>query len=96
MPRSLAETYADLPPQLDAILGKMMAKDRAHRYQTPAEVAAALASFTKTERPGVPRHRRLWWAAGCWWCVSSAAWDCICSPARDRNRTALLPATTLC
>jgi hypothetical protein len=53
-PKPLAETRRDLPPALLRTLGRMMARDPAQRYQTPAEVALALAPFTR--QPG-----RRWW-----------------------------------
>lgn len=40
-----------VPPQLAAVVSKMMAKDPARRYQAPAEVAAALRPFLE---PGAP------------------------------------------
>ena len=43
--------------ELAAIVAKMMAKAPADRYQTPAEVAAALAPFAAGSAP-VPRRRR--------------------------------------
>jgi hypothetical protein len=44
-PRPLSEHRDDIPPGLDYVLQLMMAKDPAARFQTPAEVAAALAPF---------------------------------------------------
>src|SRR5262245_40168948 len=55
-PRPLATLRSGLPPGLARILGRMMAKDPAERYQTPAEVAEALAPFAG-ERT---RRRRRW------------------------------------
>lgn len=37
----------DVPAELAAVIGKMMAKDPAQRFQTPVEVARALAPFAK-------------------------------------------------
>lgn len=37
----------DLPEELQAIVGKMMAKNRADRYRTPAEVAEALSPWAR-------------------------------------------------
>src|SRR5262249_1433740 len=44
-PTPLAEIRRDVPPELALVLDRMMAKDSAHRYQTPAEVVHALAPF---------------------------------------------------
>jgi WD40 repeat protein len=44
--RPLAEIRPDVPAKLPRILERMMAKDPAQRYQTPAEVAEALAPFS--------------------------------------------------
>jgi len=44
-PRPLAEVRAGVPPELARLVERMMAKDPARRFQTPDEVAAALAPF---------------------------------------------------
>jgi serine/threonine protein kinase len=41
----------DVTPELACVLGKMMAKDPAERYQTPMEVARALGPFAKQTTP---------------------------------------------
>lgn len=46
-PKPLSEFRQDVPPALEAVLNKMMAKDRAQRYAMPGEVADALAPFTQ-------------------------------------------------
>jgi hypothetical protein len=46
-PRPLHTLRPDAPTELDAVVAKMMAKDPADRYQTPAEVAIALHPFLK-------------------------------------------------
>jgi tRNA A-37 threonylcarbamoyl transferase component Bud32 len=56
-PTPLAMFRPDVPPGLAAVLAKMMAKDPAARYQTPAEVAAALELFTRPD-PVKPRRTR--------------------------------------
>lgn len=53
-PRPLAETRQDVPVGLGRVLNRMMAKNPAERFQTPAEVADALATFADPARP----HRR--------------------------------------
>jgi serine/threonine protein kinase len=62
-PPSLSELRKDLPPELVRVVGRMMAKDPAKRYQTPGEVVAALAPFWASTRPvthrGFSRPRRL-------------------------------------
>jgi putative intracellular protease/amidase len=46
-PESVISLRPGLPPELAGIVERMMAKDPAQRYQTPAEVVAALAPFTR-------------------------------------------------
>jgi hypothetical protein len=46
-PRPLPEIRPDVPPELWAVVAHMLGKDPAQRYQTPAEVARALAPFCK-------------------------------------------------
>jgi hypothetical protein len=46
-PRPVSTFRQDVPPELVRVLGRMLAKDPAQRYQTPLEVAEALAPFTK-------------------------------------------------
>jgi serine/threonine protein kinase len=62
-PPPLAELRKDLPPDLVRLVDRMMAKDPAKRYQTPGEVAAALAPFWAPTRPvahpAYSRPRRL-------------------------------------
>src|SRR5258708_11643762 len=45
-PKPLTELRKEVPPGLVRVVERMMAKDPAKRYQTPAEVAAALATFS--------------------------------------------------
>jgi len=53
-PSPLSAFRADLPHGLQGVLDRMMAKDPANRYQTPAEVARALAFFAKPAATTVP------------------------------------------
>src|SRR5208282_5576647 len=46
-PPLLHELRSDVPPELSAIVAQMLAKDPAHRYQTPVAVAQALVQFAK-------------------------------------------------
>jgi hypothetical protein len=74
MPQPLADVRPDAPATLAGVLGRLLAKDPARRYQTPAEAAAALEPFTrpaeapaaKAEAPPQPprRGRRLRLALG--------------------------------
>jgi serine/threonine protein kinase len=50
-PASLRALRPDVPPALAAVVAKMMAKDPAKRYQTPAELMAALADWVQTPIP---------------------------------------------
>src|SRR5262245_559498 len=59
-PLPLTEVRDDLPEGLMLVLERMMAKNPKHRYQTPAEVANALAPFsisTAVSRSPRPRPR---------------------------------------
>jgi uncharacterized protein (TIGR03067 family) len=58
-PRPLAQIRPDVPAALARVLDRMLAKDPAGRYQTPAEVAEALAPWAEGPRPA-PRRRRTW------------------------------------
>jgi serine/threonine protein kinase len=50
-PPSLTELRPELPRALVGIVGRMMAKNPSHRYQTPAEVVAALRPWTSDPIP---------------------------------------------
>src|SRR6202047_2908608 len=52
VPPLIASRRPDVTPGLARVLERMLAKDPAHRYQTPAEVVAALAPFA-----GAPREQ---------------------------------------
>jgi serine/threonine protein kinase len=47
-PKPIRELRPDTPQGLAAVLDKMIAKDRGQRYQTPVELAEALAPWTQT------------------------------------------------
>src|SRR5262249_23823362 len=53
-PTSITQLREDVPEELLAILDKMMAKDKAERYQAPLEVAEALVPFTQESIPPPP------------------------------------------
>ena len=50
--RPLNLVRPEVPVELAVVVGKMMAKERERRYQTPAEVAEALKPFFQPEGPG--------------------------------------------
>jgi formylglycine-generating enzyme required for sulfatase activity/serine/threonine protein kinase len=50
----LNEVRKDVPAELAAVVSKMMAKDPARRYQTPAETAHALKPFVKAVLTPIP------------------------------------------
>ncbi len=62
-PRPIGVLRGDVPSALVQVIDKMMAKNPARRYRTPAEAATDLARFTKAE-PGAARPRSLWRRAG--------------------------------
>jgi formylglycine-generating enzyme required for sulfatase activity len=59
-PPPLPEVRPDVPPELWAVIARMLAKDPVQRPQTPAEVARALAPFCKQGegRVAAPTSRR--------------------------------------
>src|SRR5262249_7827908 len=62
-PRPLTEVRPDVPPELARVVEAMMAKEPAQRYQTPAEVAQALAPFAEAEGTApaqAAKPRRRW------------------------------------
>jgi hypothetical protein len=48
-PKSIREIRPDVPEGLAIIIQKMMAKEPAYRYRTPAMVAVALATFCPSD-----------------------------------------------
>jgi formylglycine-generating enzyme required for sulfatase activity/tRNA A-37 threonylcarbamoyl transferase component Bud32 len=52
VPRPLTELRPDVPPALWVVVARLLAKDPAQRFQTPAEVAQALTPFCR--RGGKP------------------------------------------
>jgi uncharacterized protein (TIGR03067 family) len=57
-PRPLGEVRPDVPAELAQVLGRMLAKDPAARYQTPAEVAEALVPWARPPLAGTRPRRR--------------------------------------
>jgi serine/threonine protein kinase len=53
-PKPIASLRPEVPAEIIAVIDKMMMKDKAARYQTPQEVADALAPFTQTPIPPPP------------------------------------------
>jgi len=49
-PESIRALRPEVPEGLEQVLGKMLERDPAKRFQTPAQVAAALAVFAKPEK----------------------------------------------
>jgi serine/threonine protein kinase len=80
------ELRPEVPAELSAVIAKMMAKDPAQRYQTPAEVAKALAPFMKAGVKALPAER-----AGAipdpWTTVSAAAAPSTASRTDTVSRT---------
>src|SRR5262249_7250599 len=60
-PAPVCDMRPEVPTELAAVVTKMMAKNPADRYQTPAEVAAALAPFAVGTIPAATRKRRRRW-----------------------------------
>jgi tRNA A-37 threonylcarbamoyl transferase component Bud32 len=57
MPRPLTDIRPDVPAELARVVERMLAKDPAARFQTPAEVAEALGPFTAAAPPRRRRRR---------------------------------------
>jgi serine/threonine protein kinase len=69
-PTPAHELNPAVPPELSAVLDKLMAKKPADRYQTPAELIAALAPWTQTA-PALPTEAEIPSTAGLGGCASS-------------------------
>ncbi len=54
-PLPLDEVRPDVPPEVQAVLRKLMAKRPEDRYQTPAEVVEALAAFAELDQEALAR-----------------------------------------
>jgi hypothetical protein len=55
-PRSVHSFRNDVPPELARVLGRMLAKDPAKRFATPAEVVRALVPFVRRSAPTEPEQ----------------------------------------
>ncbi len=55
-PRPVTDFRPDVPPELLAVLGKMLRKNPAERYQTPAELYEALAPWAGLNLPPPPAN----------------------------------------
>lgn len=53
--RPVSETVPGVPPELEAICDKCLARSRANRYQTAEEAADALRTFLRKYKPGYSR-----------------------------------------
>ena len=67
---SIESVRHDVPPELADILNRMMAKEPSERFQTPADIADALAPFVDAHRTtpdqdcvadGINLNKRPWW-----------------------------------
>jgi serine/threonine protein kinase len=63
-PQPLAEIRSDVPPEVVRVMQRMIEKDPARRYQTPAEVAEALSPFADASRAAMPAVRSRRWIFG--------------------------------
>ena len=52
LPPEICGVRSDVPPELSAVLSRMMSKDPGYRYQTPIEVASALFPCGRREPSG--------------------------------------------
>ncbi|MBI3411794.1 MAG: serine/threonine protein kinase [Planctomycetes bacterium] len=57
-PAPITKVRPDVPEEVIAIVERMMAKDPAHRYQTPAALAAVLAPHAEHDVPAASSSRR--------------------------------------
>jgi formylglycine-generating enzyme required for sulfatase activity/tRNA A-37 threonylcarbamoyl transferase component Bud32 len=83
----LAELPAAVPAELRAVLAKMTAKEPGQRYQTPAEVAAALAPFIKKATTAKPAAAAAGGGAG------TVAETVAAAPGAKRKRPPRWPVT---
>jgi anti-sigma factor RsiW len=87
-PRPLSAFRKDVPAALVRVIERMMAKDPAQRYQTPAQVAEALQPFTAARTP----RRWSWkwrWAAALLAAVGIAGAAAIITVVSDKGEIIL-------
>ena len=58
-PLSASSINAEIPPDLDQLIGKAMEKDRAFRYQTVSDVSADLKRIRRGLQPGAAENRSM-------------------------------------
>jgi serine/threonine protein kinase len=83
------ELRPEVPPELSAVISRMLAKRPSDRYQTPAEVISALDPWA-AEPPPPPTGREIPAVAGCEMYASSAAvnlsWSAVKAASRSGSR----------
>jgi len=57
-PQPVEAIRRDVPPNVAGVIRRMMAKNAEQRFQTPAEVVAALSSLPQRATSAVVRNRR--------------------------------------
>ena len=57
VPEPLSNLRSDVPAELWAIINKLLAKNPAERYQTPLDLAPALAPFAKEASTNTPKEK---------------------------------------
>ena len=75
-PPAIDEFRNDVPAELSLALARMLAKSPAERYQTPAEVAAALAPLAGVMR--LPAPTRAWWHGRRWRWIAAMVGVLLC------------------
>src|SRR5207253_5954265 len=100
MPKAVRSLRPEVPVELAQIVDKMLAKEPARRYQTPAEVAQTLAPLTETPiaLPTAAEMPEPALAQAGWPSSQASAATPPMAPGTDRDQEAagpITPGTTL-
>lgn len=92
-PTPVEQLRPDVPPEVSAIVRRLMAKSPADRFQTPAELASALTPFSDSGQPSWSKEEEKEWSDPLAVLPDFDLDDLAASPADSSALAATIPAT---